>query len=283
MKTKLVFLALCTVISGGLFLSSCKKDNDEKKNNYQGAKDNSLAEGVFNRSYNQISNASYTATHGKQVEDSIIHGCPTLTIAGSGWPKTVTLDFGTGCHCNDSIIRSGSIVSVITGPWIQTGTVVTSTFNNYHENINGVDYQATGTQIITNQGPNIDLHPVYSVNVQGSVISQYGTISYTSQRTNEWFAGYNSWLNPFDDEYRITGSASGTDINGDPFLITITDPLEFAIMCDWTHFWIIKKGKFDLSYPGTTYPNITVDYGNGECDYTIYVTVNGTVYTITYI
>jgi hypothetical protein len=282
MKTKLVFLALGVVISGGLILSSCKKDNS-KQNNYQGAKDNSLAEGVFNRSYNQISNASHKATGGKEIMDSVISGCPTLTISGSGWPKTVTLDFGSGCHCDDSIIRSGSIVSVITGPYIQSGTVVTSTFNNYHEIINGVNYQATGTQIITNQGPNGDGHPVYAVDVQGSIISQYGTISYTSQRTNEWFAGYNSWFNPFDDQYRITGSASGTDINGDPFSITITVPLEFSIMCDITHFWVITKGKFDLSYPGTNYPDITVDYGNGECDYTIYVTINGHVYTINYV
>ena len=286
MKNTLVFrITLLAIVAAGLILSSCKKDKDDNNNNtdpnYRAAIDNSTAEGVFNRSYNQISNASYQSTT-KGAKDTII-GCPTLYISASGYPITVTLDFGSSCTDSAGITRSGKIISTITCAYITTGCVVTSTFDNYHEIIGGIDYQATGTQVITNLGPNTDGHPIYSVDVTGSVISQYGTITYTSQRENEFYEGYNSWFNPFDDKYKITGTASGTDINGDPFAITITDALEFDFMCDLTHWWIIKKGKFDLSYPGTTYPNITVDYGTGTCDYTIYVTVNGQTYTISYV
>jgi hypothetical protein len=287
MKTKsVIHLAMFAVISFGLVLSSCKKDNDNNNNNnttpkYQAALDNSVADGVYNRAYNQISKASYKSTQ-KSAQDTIT-GCPILYITGGlSYPKTVTLDFGTGCACDDGVTRYGKIISVISAPYLDSGAVVTSTFDNYHEIINGINYQATGTQVITNLGTNQAQHPVYSLDVDGSVISQYGTITYTSQRQNEWIYGYNSWLNPFDDEYMITGTASGNDINGDPFAITITQALDFNVYCDVTHFWTIKSGKFELSYPGTTYPTIYVDYGTGTCDYIIYVTINGTTYTIVY-
>jgi hypothetical protein len=286
MKAKLMFrLALVAVVSTGLMLASCKKDDNNNNNNnsgthYQAANDNSVADGVYNRAYNQISKASNTASQ-KGAMDTI-NGCPTLYIQGAGWPKTVTLDFGNSCLCDDGVTRKGQIVTTITLPYIDSNCVVTSTFQNYHEIIGTTDYQATGTQVITNKGHNQAGHTVFGVDVNGSVISVHGTITYTSQRENEWIGGYGTWINPFDDEYLITGTASGTDIDGSPYAMTITQALDFNVYCDATHFWTVKSGKFELTYPGTNYPTIYVDYGTGTCDYIIYITINGTVYTIVY-
>ncbi len=284
-KNKIFRTAMFALMAIAIVLTSCKKDDTDDDHNtptnkYQSVQDNSTADGVYSRAYNQVSYASYTA--GSKAAMDTVPGCPTLYITGGlTYPKTVTLDFGTGCSCNDGVLRKGKIISVISAPYIDSNSVVTSTFDNYHEVINNIDYQATGTQVITNLGHNSSGHPVYSVDVQNaSVISIYGTISYTSQRENEWIVGYDSWINPFDDEYLITGTASGTDINGDAFAVTITQPLDFNIYCDASHYWTIKSGKFTLSYPGTSYPNIDVDYGTGDCDYTVYVTISGVTYTI---
>jgi hypothetical protein len=268
--------ALLAFLAIGLVVTSCKKDDDDDDDNgsnYQSVQDNSTADGVYSRAYNQISKASYQST-AKGAKDTIT-GCPTLYITGGfTYPKTVTLDFGTSCVCDDGVTRKGKIVAVISAPYIDSGSVVTSTFDNYHEVINNIDYQATGTEVITNIGTNLAGHPVYDVDVQGaSVISQYGTISYTSQRQNEWYAGYDSWLNPWDDVYFITGSASGTDINGAAFSANITQALEVQVGC-----WFIKSGRVDLINPG--YPTITVDYGDGTCDNIIKVIINGVEYTI---
>lgn len=280
MKANLFFrTALLAMLASGLVLSSCKKDNDDDNNTtptnkYQSVQDNSTADGVFSRAYNQINKASYKSTTEKNINDTIT-GCPVLYITGgSSYPKTVTLDFGTSCVCDDGVTRYGKIVSVISAPYLDSGSVVTSTFQNYHEIINNIDYQATGTQIITNLGQNANNHPVYSVDVQNaSVISTYGTISYTSQRQNEWTEGYDTWMNPFDDVYMVTGSANGNDINGDAFSVNITQALEIQIGCTF-----IKSGKVDIVNPG--YSTITVDYGDGTCDNIIYVIVNGVTYTI---
>lgn len=268
--------ALLVILALGLMITSCKKDDDDDDNNglkYQSVLDNSTADGVFTRAYNQINKASYQSSQ-KSTNDTIT-GCPTLYITGGlVYPKTVILDFGSACVCDDGVTRMGKITSIISAPYLDSGTVVTSTFDNYHEVINSIDYQATGTQVITNTGTNNEGHPMYSVDVQNaSVISQYGTISYTSQRMNEWAAGYDTWLNPWDDVYFVTGSASGTDINGDPFTINITQELEVKIGC-----YYIKSGRLDVINPG--YTTITVDYGDGSCDAIIYVIINGVTYTI---
>jgi hypothetical protein len=276
-KTIFFKTALIATMAFGLVLSSCKKDNDDNDppttNKYQSVQDNSTADGVFSRAYNQVNKASYQSTQ-KSAQDTIA-GCPVLYITGGlTYPKTVTLDFGAGCVCDDGVTRRGKIVSIISAPYIDSGSVVTSTFDNYHEVISNVDYQATGTQVITNLGTNSENHPVYSVDVQNaSVISTYGTISYTSQRQNEWAAGYDTWLNPWDDVYMVTGTANGNDINGDAFSVNITQELEIQIGC-----YFIKSGRLDIVNPG--YTTITVDYGDGTCDNIIYVIIDGVTYTI---
>jgi hypothetical protein len=279
MKTvKLLAVSLIVILSAGILFSSCKKKEEPKTYSYRAAQDNSKAEGIFSRSYSQISKAA-NQIGSKSTNDTII-GCPTLYISGT-WPnKTLILDFGTSCTGNDGIVRSGKIISHITGLYVDSNSVVTSTFDNFYETINGVPHQIQGTQVITNLGHNQAGHPIFSVNVTGASISySEGTINWTSQRQNEWIAGYGTLLNPLDDEYYVTGTANGTDIDGSPFTVTITNPLLWKF-CTSIWSWIVASGTLDIVNTG--YPTITVDYGTGTCDWTIYVTINGTTYTIVY-
>lgn len=127
-------------------------------------------------------------------------------------------------------------------------------------------------------GHNNEGHPVYSVDVQGASITyNEGTIHWTSQRENEWVAGYDTYVNPWDDEYEVTGSAEGADINGAAFSVNITSPLLYKF-CQSIFSWIIASGTIDIVNPG--YPTITVDYGTGTCDLIVYVIINGTTYTL---
>lgn len=275
MKTKnWVLLSVSFVLVAGIILASCKKDEEPTTYSYRAAQDNSTAEAAFNRSYNQINKAAHQVGS-KSTNDTII-GCPTLYITGS-WPKTLTLDFGDSCVGDDGIVRKGKIISVVTGLYVDSGTVVTSTFDNFYEIINGSAHKIEATQVIKNLGHNNAGHPHFSVDVQNASITySEGTIHWTSQRDNEWFAGYTSYMNPWDDEYSVTGSANGTDINGATFTVDITSPL-YCQYCTSLFRWVITSGKLDIINSG--YPTITVDYGTGTCDYTVYVTINGVTYT----
>ncbi len=274
MKTH-TLLVLMAVITAFIAISttSCKKDEEEDKNeapNYRAAQDNALAEGIFSGIYGQIDRTAKQDS--LKMIDSL--NCPILTISGTAYPYTFTLDFGVQCLCNDGRIRSGQVVSTITGPYLDSTSAITSTLINYYETINNVDYHVTGTNEVVNLGKNVSGHPCFSVNVtNASITSVHGTITWASQRIREFAQGYDTWLNPFDDVYLITGQSNGTDINGAAYSVNIINPLMIQFGCQW-----IKSGSIELVNPG--YPTITVDYGSGACDNAATVTINGVSYPI---
>lgn len=277
-KLKILSLSLVALFAASLIIySSCKKeDDDNQEYSYRAAQDNATAEAAFNRCYSEIQKAARKV--GSKSTNDTIQGCPVLYISG-GWPnKTLTLDYGTGCTDSLGITRKGQIVTVMTGLYVDSSSVMTSTFQNFSETINGIEHNIEGTQVITNLGHNLAGHPHFSVDVQhASVTYAEGTIHWDSQRQNEWIAGYDTYVNPWDDEYYVTGSANGTDINGASFSVNITSPL-LCKFCISIWRWIVASGTIDIVNPG--YPNITVDYGNGDCDLTVFVIINGTTYTI---
>jgi hypothetical protein len=99
-------------------------------------------------------------------------------------------------------------------------------------------------------------------------------MTWTSSRNREWIAGSATQFNWLDDEYSITGSASGTNFEGTSFTVNITSPLIVKLDCRW-----ITKGTFDLTPTGKL--TRTFDYGNGSCDANATVTINGTVFPVT--
>jgi hypothetical protein len=99
-------------------------------------------------------------------------------------------------------------------------------------------------------------------------------MTWNSTRTREWVAGESTtgWLGWLDDEYAITGSASGTNFEGTSFTANITEALHFPLNC-----WFITSGKFELTPSGK--PTRYFDYGTGACDDLCTVTVNGQSFT----
>lgn len=252
---------------------ACKKEKEEDSTpKYQSAVDNSKAENLFNGAFKQVS--QYSVIVDTASKSPISKGYPILTITGSGYPKTFTLDFGTKTLCNDGRTRSGKIVTILSGRYIDSATTVRSVFENFYETVNSVDYHLTGIHNVVNLGHNSLAHPAFRINVDSaSVTAPDGTIKWTSVRYREFTAGYDSWLNPFDDTYTITGSANGTDINGDAFTVNITQGLEVQFGCPF-----IKAGKIEVVNSGR--PTISIDYGSGTCDASAVVSVNGYSVTI---
>lgn len=271
------------VISGVLLLSvisftytGCKKEED-KPNSYKSASDNANADNAFAGIWKQIS----TVTDSSNTLRSPMSACASATITPFDlvtWPKTVVVNFGTtNCLCNDGVNRRGIITAVFTGPYSDSGTVITVTLTNYYHN----DYHVEGSQTITNMGRNGAGHLVYHVTVSGATItsppsdgSKVSTWNTTQDR--EWFAGESTNWNIFDDVYKITGTANGVSSEGEAYTIVVNTPLQVNVGCHW-----IVAGTFTLtlaSYP--TYP-IVVDYGTGACDASATATLNGTVYPIT--
>jgi hypothetical protein len=269
-----------------LFVISCKKNNDENTNNTTplsdeivAATDNALSSNMFDDVFKQASYGGKKmddSLSGKMTKDLKAGSCATVTITPfdlTTWPKTVTVDFGnTNCLGNDGRYRRGKVVMTITTWYRDSGCVITVTPQNYYVN----DHKIEGTKVITNLGRNNQNHLRYSVEVtNGKVTDPNGSTyrTWNSSRIHEWINGENT-LNPWDDEYLITGTANGMTRTGKNYNIVITTPLNVCTCCRW-----IQSGQLTLTVEN--HQPIYIDYGSTpNCDNIATVTVNGTNYVI---
>lgn len=194
-----------------------------------------------------------------------------ITVDTLNSVKTVTIDYGpTNCDCNDGKTRRGKVITTLTGSYFAVGTVKTHTTVNYYVNDNKIE----GTKTVTNMGPNSLGQPTFNVSVNGTVTLSTGeVVTYTATRVRTMTAGYNTPGVHLDNEFDITGSASATISTGGGYTSVITTPLHKKIGC----------GKFvsgTINFTPTNKPLRIIDYGNGACDETFTVTINGVTYTI---
>ena len=88
-----------------------------------------------------------------EVITSNILPCATLTVTPLiGFPKTITIDFGTSCTSPNGITRKGIIRVVISDSVRKTGSTAVMTFDNYFVNNFKVKEQSPG-QIPAHKAP----------------------------------------------------------------------------------------------------------------------------------
>jgi hypothetical protein len=206
------------------------------------------------------------------VLDTIFMGpCVTVTLDTLSFPFTITIDFGDiNCLCNDGKWRRGRILVEHSGPYWATGTVITTTLENYYVN----NHQVMGTKVVTNQGPNSSNNPTWMVHVDGQVVKPNGgVITWVGDRMREWVDGHNTPFLWWDDVYMLTGSHNAVASNGATLSATISEGLQIALNCYW-----IEAGVIELQH--SNFPLIVLDYGEGTCDDDAVVYIDGTPYPI---
>lgn len=265
-----------TILSGMLYillvigiLSGCKKRREAYRDT---SADNALAETMFNDINNQVDDAvkSNPQANGRVAGGS----CPVITILPADtitFPKTVTIDFGSGCVGNGGRTRAGKIICNMSGRYKNPGTTINVTLDNYSVNGNKVE----GSKTITNSGRNSSGNLVYNIEVANArIISEEGTISWNSSRQREWIAGENTpYPNLADDVYLITGNASGTNRHDDEFTMEITKALRVELNCKNIVSGTIKLKPEKL-------PERELDYGDGACDDVATLKIRNKTYTI---
>ncbi len=275
MKQQLIkSIAAIAFFTAVLALNSCRKEKSE--NDLTTASNMALADESYNDADNIADEAATSGNVSYKTEDanSLLAGCATVTRDTVAQPHVTTIDFGTGCTGADGKLRTGKIIVTYDGRYRDVGTHITVSFDNYTVNGN----QVSGTRTIQNNGLNADGHTSFSISATGQIVlaNGNGTITWTSTRTREWIAGENTPSRD-DDQYSITGAASGTAANGDQFSATIQQALirNLAPGCR-RHFvqgvaLIQRSGRADR----------TLDFGNGTCDDEAVVTINGVSHAIT--
>lgn len=273
-KLFFIFLGSAFILSG---LTGCQKD-EEKSPEVITAEDDAVAEEMFNAVFYEVEDAleyMENALYGGAKKAAFNETCKVITVDIPGdtviWPKTITIDYGDGCMSPSGRVRKGKIIIVVSDRVFSPEYTRTITFDNFYID----DYKIEGTKTIARNGKNESGNPLFTINLEdGKVITPEGkTFTRKFNRVREWVTGYTTPRYRLDDEYMVTGTASGTDRNGTEYTRTIVLPLHIKNGCPWVisgSVRILKSGKQDA----------LLDYGNDVCDRVATVTVGDKTWTI---
>lgn len=265
-----LFTAFSVMIATSLVFTGCKKEEDKKPTSYSSSSDNSIAENAFAGIMKQISAVSDSSNAFKMAAT-----CGTVSITSSTtttWPKTLVINFGnTNCLGSDYNNRRGIITAVFSGPYLDSGTVITITLSNYYHN----DYNIQGTQTIKNKGHNAAGHLLYNVTVVNAVVTHPTNGKSSTWNTVQEREFVQNTPGISDDYYLIRGNSNGVSMEGEAYTIVTNSDLRVNVGCPW-----IVSGAFTLTLDD--YPNypIVFDYGNGACDGNATATFNGNTYSV---
>jgi hypothetical protein len=254
-----------------ILLYSCKDEDVVNPNDLestQASHDHLTAENIFNE-------VDYIVKEGLQ-NNGQNKSCPSYNLINNNPSDidTLVINFGNDNECiHYGKIRSGKIVVTYTGSYIDSGSVITSNFDNYYINYNLIQ----GEIILVNQGLNNVGNICFTVDINNASIVNYdgSSIDWQSNRMRQWVNGKNTY-DLSDDKYKITGKASGNGLNGRDFAISIVDTLHADLSCFPS--CIITSGTAKVM--PISYDNRTINYGDYLCNCDINVIINGTSYPI---
>jgi hypothetical protein len=268
-------IAFCAAFCALAILFSCNRDRWFDDAIGESSQDNAGAQSDFDDVFRMVDEET-------QKNEALRSPCaPTITTTFAQpdtFPATTVIDFGAACTGADGRTRSGQIVVTYTGRYRTPGTVINVVLQNY--TVEGRQIQ--GTKTVTNLGPNGSGNLVYSVAVaNGQITRPDGTVrTFSGIWNREWVEGQNTTFDTdglsgiLDDVWLITGSASGTRVNGNAYSATILTPLRREADCRY-----FVSGSVEIAPAGQSAR--VLDFGNGGCDDSATLSFNGQTRTIT--
>jgi hypothetical protein len=299
-KIKFIPLAFMTLLTAAILFTGCKKNSSETLSAEEFEKTvvtteaemeaDVLFDGVFDDVAgvgDDIGMGSGIGNFGRPTDgdgngeillgrtDSNHVRCFTITVTPmqpNVFPKTVVLDFGTGCVGPDGRTRKGKITTVYSGRLSIPGSEATTTFTNFFVD----SIKVEGTHIVKNTSTSNNQS--FSIKVIAAKLTKPNG-NYTEwNKTRTWVQTQGNGTPNFllDDVFSITGDANGTikvGTNMMQWTTTITSPIIRKHICRWP-----VSGTVDITRNSRT---ATLDYGNGTCDNKATITANGHVRIIT--
>ena len=289
LKLSAVFLLLITY-------SSCDKENTNDTNAAQLTSADAIVNSKIDLANDDIAtiadqlfdNINATTLNYRAIENNatIFSNCATITripafgtALTSGTQVTKTIDFGTtGCTLNNGNVVRGKIIITFVYQPDATSHTVTYTFDNFYHNNIKFEGTKTFTRSRTTATATSPSHPIVVMQLEMTITMPNGDV-YTrvGSRTRELVEGYST--DAFlDNIYRITGSWTTTNENGNQHTATITEPLMAKMSCIAVNKPILARGIITFVRNNVT---STLNYGDGECDNLAIFTINGNSFTIT--
>ncbi len=281
------------VVAGIFILSSCSKssDNPLTSTDTQNVNSESVADNSINETSDMTNSAAASVTNTQYATgriDGVISAVAakrdgrlagaTITITpGAGSTKdnpngTITIDFGAAPGITtDGVTRIGKIIVTYAGKKGVAQSYRSIGYSGYSRN--GIAFDDAMTFTNTNITDSTVFHHVLALgkltfpdnSTLTRIADHYATVDY-SALTLSLSATPNT-----------TSSASGTTRGGKSYSMTITKPLVYKLACVLTKVIIPVSGTKTIIVDSKN--SYTIDYGDGTCDNTFTVSLNGKVVT----
>ena len=269
---KLFFIS---TIATAFILSSCT--NDDATSTSEALVDNLDldSEAALESNYedvDQITEAGldFIETGGRVARD-IFLDCAEITHDEEN--KIVTIDYGTdGCEGEGGRIRRGIIRIEYNERRLVPEAYRIVTFDNFSVD----DVQVEGTRMVENTSASLDDNVQFTSSLTGGKLTfaDETTATRDANHTRTWKRA----LNPLNDETTVTGGASGTRRDGLNYTVEILEELVYKRDCRASRVFIPVSGIKQITTDNNVF---VIDYGNGECDHEVTVTINGETFTRT--
>jgi len=264
---KRILLASAVILfAGALLIISCSKSETsatEINDQFEQAEMETVFEVVLQKVDDQITREismlekyNYDPLASKS---EIAEPCdPLITVvtpADSKFPKTITLDYGSGCTDKDGNFRAGKIIVHITGPYWEKNSVRKAELVDYLYN----DLKIVGDRHEKNNGKDENGYVVFELKHHEKIWNSEGVLLVERDwmKTRTYNRGEDLTTKD-DDEVWVTGSARVYK-NGKELIKEITAPLYREAACQ--HF---QSGIITTSINNEKVSEL--NYGDGKCD-----------------
>ena len=266
-----ITIALLYVAIG---LSSCKKDNaktdsDEIATTIELSSDQAVSDNLTedaNDVFLEVATSNNLVGQKplNPAQTLGILGCATVTITPLiGFPKNISIDFGSGCTSPNGITRKGKINIVLSDSVRKTGSTAVLTFGGYF--VTGFKKEGTitwtNTSTATTKGWQRKVENGKITNPNGRFWLHSGVKNVVQVE------GWSTPINLLDDVFSITGNHTITNAAGVSRTSAIIEPLQKKTICD-----NISKGSIKLEGPKHY---ALIDFGDGTCDKIATISIDG--------
>ena len=207
------------------------------------------------------------------LKSASIVDCVTVTIHenedGEFWPRNWTLDYGIeNCECFTGNMKRGVINVSVSDWWKNEGSLKEITFVDFYMNDNKME----GVKTTLNTGLNESGNLTFTKNVtDAKLTNDDGTMTWSCEKYSEQIEGGETVLFA-DDVWSVTGAGAGVNLDGNSYTMEITTALVYNNGCFYpvSGEMVIVTGEEQK----------VINYGDGECDNVITVTVDGVTETV---
>jgi hypothetical protein len=285
LRKSLRLLSVMLIVSVTALVTSCSEEDALNSTDQQTVTSEASTDSYFEEAEDLSSAVAFASNadinnHGGRVaglDDRL--ECATLTLSEGATTSagTITVDFGEGCT-RGNITRKGKIIITYEGERRTVNSMHTITFDGFY--VNGVHIEGTRT---------VEVSEITNTYITHEITLTGGKITWPdgSSATREAHH-YRKWTHGGDlvrlnDTISILadGTAAGTNRGEVEYSMQITENIVFKAECFAQKRFLPASGEKVLLIGGNSGKEITVNYGTGDCDNVISVTINGQTKVVT--